>query len=247
MYKEIKPKIDLNKNDEVYDIHPRYSRNIQAISKKQLNDLHSKKVCVIGSGGIGGYVVEILSRIGIHNITVVDNDVFDYNNLNRQLFSKESLIGKSKVEAAKQRIFEVNSNVNLQIHDKMLTEENAEEIVKNHDLVVDALDNIKTRFMLSKTCSKLNIPMIHGAIAGWHGQVCIVFPNDDTLEKLYKNIDTEKGVELELGNLPFTASTIASLQCAEAVKILTGKGNLLRGEVLQVDILHNEYYKIKVK
>ena len=228
-------------------VEKRYARNITAISPEQLQALHSKKVCVVGGGGLGGYIVEILARIGILNITLIDNDVFDDNNLNRQLFSKESLLGKSKVAAAKERIAEVNSTVNLTTYNEMLTTDNAKSMLADHDLVMDALDNIQTRLMLMQTCKELGIPMVHGAIAGWHGQITSIFPGDDTLDLLYKNQDSEKGVEIELGNLPFTASTTASLQCAEAIKILTGKGSPIRNAVLQIDLLNNDYIKMKLR
>lgn len=227
-------------------VEPRYSRNIEALTVAQLAELHTKKVCVIGCGGLGGYIVEILARIGVLHITVVDNDVFDHNNLNRQLFSKEALLGYPKVQAAQERISEVNSQVTLTPLQTMLTDENAATILAGHDVVVDALDNIKTRFMLAKHCDLLGIPMVHGAIGGWYGQVCTVFPGDDSLSKLYRNQDHEKGVEVGLGNLPFTASTVASLQCAEAVKVLVNKGAVVRHAALQVDLLYGDIHKLQL-
>ena len=221
----------------------RYERNVNALSVEDVLKLHDAKVCVVGVGGLGGYVVEILARIGVLNITIVDYDVFEPNNLNRQLFSEEALIGSYKVDAAVQRMTKVNSDVVVNGIKKKLTKDNAREILAGHDVAVDALDNIQTRLMLASICADLDIPMVHGSIAGWYGQVACVFPGDDMLEKIFGDVKAERGIERELGNLPFTASTIASIQCAECVKILTGK-HVEKNAILQVDLLNGEYYTI---
>jgi len=223
----------------------RYERNVNALSVEDVLKLHHAKVCVVGVGGLGGYVVEILARIGILNITIVDYDVFEPNNLNRQLFSEESLLGCYKVDAAVMRVAKVNSDVTVTgIKDK-LTENNAHEILAGNDIVIDALDNIQTRLILAKNCAELNIPMVHGSIAGWYGQVACVLPGDDTLKKIFGDVEAECGIEKELGNLPFTASAVASIQCAECVKILTDK-HVERNAILQIDLLNGEYYKISL-
>jgi len=226
-------------------VEPRYSRNIRALSAEESNNLHSKKVCVVGLGGLGGYVVEILARIGVLGITGVDYDVFEHNNLNRQLFSTEALLGHPKVEGAGNRIKAVNSTVKLTLIQEKLTQSNAHSILKGHECVVDALDNIPSRLLLQDACEELGIPMVHGSIAGWAGQVASIFPGDRLFQKIFKNACTggkvpEKGVEKELGNLPFTASTVASLQAAEVIKILCGR-EVLRGSLIRVDLLYSEF------
>jgi molybdopterin/thiamine biosynthesis adenylyltransferase len=109
--------------------------------------------------------------------------------------------------------------------------------MKGCDLVVDALDNIPSRMVLIKAARDLNIPLVHGAIAGWYGQVYIVKPGGKELEMLYESSPSQKGVEVELGNLAFTADLVASIQAAEAVKLLLGVGTLIQG-LLQIDLLH---------
>ena len=226
-------------------VQPRYSRNLRALSAEEFGSLQTKNVCVIGLGGLGGYIVEILARIGVLNISAVDFDVFEPNNLNRQIFSTESLLGHPKTEGAHNRIKKVNSEVKLRIIREKLTPESVSGILQGHDLAVDALDNIPSRFALQNSCENLGIPMVHGSIAGWFGQVANIFPGDRLLDKIYKNAFgpgkiPEKGVERELGNLPFTASFVASLQAAEAVKILCGR-SVLRNTVIRVDLLDCEY------
>ena len=205
--------------------------------------LHNKKVCVIGLGGLGGYIVEILARIGVLNITAVDYDVFESSNLNRQLFSTEEYLNRAKTEGAIERIKQVNSAVRISPIKEKFTEANSLSILQNHNCVMDALDNIPTRLVLEEACEQLNIPLVHGSIAGWHGQVASIFPGDRLLRKIYKNTKAEKGGEKERGNLPFTASVIASIQAAEAVKILCGRDSL-RNALIQVDLLDLEIQTI---
>ena len=218
----------------------RYERNMKALSPEENDKLKHFKVCVVGCGGLGGYVIESLGRIGIGHITAVDGDVFEESNLNRQLLSSEDVIGVSKAETAKERMKRVNSHVKVNAVVEYVTENNSEEILKGHDLVIDALDNIKTRFAIEKAAQKLEIPLIHGAIAGWYGQVTVILPGKPFYNKIYQE-NTNKGVETELGNLPFTAATIASVQAAEAVKVLLGRKDILSGKILAIDLLSQEY------
>ena len=217
----------------------RYIRNIKAISEEENAVLFDKKVCVIGCGGLGGYIIEILARIGIGNLIVVDGDVFEESNLNRQLLSKTDLLGKSKAESAYRRVLEINPEVKVKYIYDFLDESNYSEIINNSDVAVDALDNIKTKKFLQKACEELGIPLVHGAIGGWYGQVTTIFPGDRTLDIIYKG-EEEKGQEKVLGNLPFTASYTASLQSAEVIKLLIKRGDLLRKKVLFMDLLNNE-------
>ncbi len=217
----------------------RYIRNIKAISEEENAALFDKKVCVIGCGGLGGYIIEILARIGVGNLIVVDGDVFEESNLNRQLLSKTDLLGKSKAESAYRRVLEINPEVKVKYIYDFLDESNYSEIINNSDVAVDALDNIKTKKFLQRACEELGIPLVHGAIGGWYGQVTTIFPGDRTLDIIYKG-EEEKGQEKVLGNLPFTASYTASLQSAEVIKLLIKRGDLLRKKVLFMDLLNNE-------
>ena len=217
----------------------RYRRNIEAISEKENAALFEKKVCIIGCGGLGGYIIEILARIGVGNLIIVDGDVFEESNLNRQLYSKMELLGKSKAESAYERILEINPEVKVKYIYDFFDESNYTEIINNSDVVVDALDNIKTKKFLQKVCEELNIPLVHGAIGGWYGQVATVLPGDKTLDIIYKGKE-DKGVEKILGNLPFTASCTASYQSSEVIKLLINRGDLLRKKILFIDMLNNE-------
>ncbi len=218
----------------------RYNRNMNTLSPEENERLRSFKVCVVGCGGLGGYVIELLGRLGVGFITAVDGDVFDATNLNRQLLSSEELLGSSKAFAAPERMKKVNSDVTVHPIQVFVTEENCDEIISGHDIVVDALDNMTARRLLEQHCEKQNIPLIHGAIAGWYGQVSTIMPGDRTLQKIYPP-NENKGAETELGNPSFSPAMVASIEVAEAVKVLLGRGEILRNKLLTIDLLNQEY------
>ncbi|HBT49287.1 MAG: Molybdopterin biosynthesis protein MoeB [Caldanaerobacter subterraneus] len=223
----------------------RYDRNMNMLSKEENERLRSFKICVVGCGGIGGYVIEMLGRLGIGYITAVDRDVFEDSNLNRQILSNVEVLGKSKALEAKERMKRVNPDVYVNPIISEFNKENAKDIIKGHDIVIDALDNIETRLLLQDVCEDLNIPFVHGAIAGWYGQVTTVFPGDRTLDILYKK-RVLKGIENELGNPSFTPALVASIQVSEALKVLIGRGEILRKEILYIDTFSQEYHKVKL-
>ena len=144
----------------------RYTRNMNALSEKECLSLHDKRVCVVGCGGLGGYVISALARVGVGGIDVVDSDCFEETNLNRQLFSRESNLGQPKVEVCADMVSEVNSEIKVNALQVKLEEANASEIINGADCVVDCLDNFEARFWLAHACQEAKLPIIYGAIAG---------------------------------------------------------------------------------
>ena len=222
----------------------RYSKNMKTFSIEELKSLFEKKVCILGCGGLGGYVIQILSRFGIGNLTIVDGDSFAISNLNRQVFSDVNSIGINKVTKTKKDLKIINPDIKVNPIHAMLNRDNAHEILSNHDVVVDCLDNIETRMLVQEICESLNIPFVHGAIASFYGQVATVFPGDKTLNKIYKKGNI--GVEKELGNPSFIPPFVASIQSCEVVKLLNNKGDLLKNKVLYIDLLTNEFETIEL-
>lgn len=218
----------------------RYLRNFNTLSKEEHNQLRQSKVCVVGCGGLGGHIIEMLGRIGVGTITAVDGDVFEVSNLNRQILSDENNLGLNKAKIAKERMAVVNSDINIIPMVEFVDESNAEKILTGHDVIIDALDNIPSRLLLQDTCEKLKLPLVYGAIAGWYGQVSTIFPGDASLNKIYRE-NIVKGVETELGNPSFTPALIASIQVSEVVKILIKRGDLLRKKLLFVNTLEQDY------
>jgi molybdopterin/thiamine biosynthesis adenylyltransferase len=128
---------------------------------------------------------------------------------------------------------------------EFITEENAVSILAGHDLICDALDNVTSRRLIEKAAEQLNTPLVFGAIAGWYAQVCTIMPGDRMMEKIYPE-ETGKGAETQLGNPSFTPALAASIQVAEAIKVLLGKGQLLRHKVLSINLLDHEYQVIEL-
>lgn len=223
----------------------RYDKNRNTLSQEDCILLQKSKVIVIGCGGLGGHIIEHLGRLGVANITAVDDDVFDETNLNRQFLCTEPLIGKPKAEAAVARMKEINSEVKINGIVRRVTSDNAKEILKGYDIVMDALDNIESRRVLEEACQYLGIPMIHGAIGGWYGQVAAIMPGRPLLNKIY-GADQDKGLEDEMGNPSFTPGVVAGIQVTECIKVLLNKDSALKGRILTIDLESLEFEILKI-
>lgn len=219
----------------------RYQRNRQAISVREQRILFRSSIAVAGCGGLGGYVIEELARLGIGHILAIDPDVFEEHNLNRQVLSTVSLLGKPKVYAASERVREINPAVTVVMLRNHLTKENGIPLLKGTDVVIDALDTIPARLELADVCHDIGIPLIHGSIGGWYGQITVQMPGEETVRKIFSGARAEKGVEKDLGTPSFTTAVVGSLQAAEACKILLNKDTVLRGKMLSVDLLNVDF------
>ncbi len=226
-------------------IEERYKMNLHSIAKDEMQLLKDAKVCVVGCGGLGGHIIELLARLGIGHLVVVDGDTFTESNLNRQLLCTEEDLGKSKAEAAFRRVKQINSEIDITHHDLFMDKDNAQELLAGCNVAVDALDNIESRIMLEDACEEANIKLVHGAIGGWHGQVAVVTPGSGILKKLYAG-NTIRGDETALGNPAFIPANIASIQVAECVKVLINKESSLIDGMLLVDLLTNNYEVIRL-
>ncbi|MFH0782947.1 MAG: HesA/MoeB/ThiF family protein [Pseudomonadota bacterium] len=216
----------------------RYSRNQKSLSCADQLKLLQSHVAIIGLGGLGGTVVEILARLGVGFLTLVDGDVFDESNINRQLLSSPSRIGEKKAEAASTRVQEINPAVNVRAVADFFNATNGESLLTGVQLAVDCLDNIPARFTLERACQKSSIPLVSAAIAGTSGQATVVFPTDPGLRLIYGASDRapHRGIEASLGTLPFAAAYMAAVQCAEVTTILLGKPAELRQQLFLADI-----------
>ena len=224
----------------------RYQRNRKALSVADQLTLFRSSVAVIGCGGLGGYVVEELARLGVGRIVVIDPDVFEEHNLNRQLFSSPANLGLAKVATAVARVAEINPAVTIVPVHAAFSPENGVELLGGCKVAVDALDTIQVRLELADVCAGLNIPLVHGAIAGWYGHVTTQYPGDETLQSIYRSWKGGKGIEETLGNPSFTPALVASLEVAEVCKLLTGQGSPLRGRQLVIDLFSMEMNVINI-
>lgn len=197
----------------------RYMRNIPALTEQECLALRRKRVLVVGCGGLGGHILDQLARIGVGHIRVVDGDVFEATNLNRQLLSLVPLMGVRKAKAAAQHVNRVNPEITVEAVEEFLTEANVSGLIADCDAVLDALDNIPSRKLLASACEKAGIPYIYGAIQGWVAQAAVSLPGDGLINTLYP----EDIVIRDKSVLSFTPALCASLQTSLCVKLLVGR------------------------
>lgn len=217
----------------------RYVRNRDIVSIKEQLKLAVATVAVIGAGGLGGTVILLLARMGIGHLMVVDSDVFDETNLNRQVLSSCVNLGAVKVEAAAEAVAAVNPGVDVTALQTTIDSQSAKEILTGADVVVDALDNAPDRLATESAARELGIPFVHGALAGFDAQLMTIFPEDPGLTLLYGEKPQKKDPqrpEAVLGVPAITPSVVASLQAMEVLKILLQRGKTLRNRLLHVDL-----------
>ena len=217
----------------------RYIRNLGALSEEECAQLRKKTVLVAGCGGLGGYLIEMLLRLGVGEIRAADGDRFEASNLNRQLLSVPGLLGKPKAEAAAERAETVNPDVRFLAVPEFVTETNVMELVRGCDAVLDALDNIASRNMLAKACAEAQVPLIHGAICGWTAQAAVVMPGDALMEQIYP----EGAALTSKASLSFTPPFCAALQTALCVRLLTGR-EMKTGKLYVADLLDMELQRL---
>jgi len=220
-------------------MNTRYERNIPALTEEECRILQSKHVLVVGCGGLGGHIIDMLSRIGVGALRVVDGDVFEETNLNRQLLSQVPLLGKEKAAAAADHVRRINPDVAVESVAEFMTAENADRLVSNCHIVLDALDNIPSRRILAAACEKANIPYVYGAIQGWVSQAAVSMPGDKLMDKLFPDevLIRDKSV------LSFTPTLCASMQVSLCVKLLVGR-SVETGTVYYFDLLNQEFEAI---
>lgn len=224
----------------------RYLRNIGTIGLDGQKKLLRSAVAVVGAGGLGGTIIELLARQGIGHLIIIDNDRFAEQDLNRQLMSTEKNLGKYKAIVAAKRAGQINSATTVTTSVEKLTEENAHRLLNNAGVVADGLDNLPSRFIVEKACKDLRIPYVYGTIAGFSGQLMTIFPEDAGLSCIYGSSDSlpEQGIEVKIGNPSATPAIIAAWQVQEIVKVVTGIGKPIRNRLLILDAIEGIADKI---
>ena len=228
----------------------RYARHISLpqIGLEGQKAISSSKILVIGAGGLGSPVILYLAAAGVGKMGIIDFDDIDVSNLQRQVIHSNSEVGRNKAESAKSRIKQLNPEVEVEIWKERLTPENGMEIFQNDwDIVIDGTDNLPTRYLIDDLCSILDLPWIYGSIYRFEGQVSVfnllggpsyrdLFPEPPPSESVPSC--AEGGV---LGVLP---GVIGSIQATEAIKIITGIGELLSGKLLIYDAERMEFNRL---
>jgi molybdopterin/thiamine biosynthesis adenylyltransferase len=224
----------------------RYIRNIGTIGIEGQLKLLRSTVAVCGVGGLGGTIIELLARQGIGHLVIIDNDKFAENNLNRQIIATEGDLKKSKVKVAAARIKKINSAVIVTAVNKKIDSKNVKNLIKDAGVVIDGLDNLMTRRIVADACNKLKIPFVHGAIAGWCGELMTIFPGDKGFNAVCGSSAKENacGIEAQTGNPAATPAVIAAWEVQEAIKIITGIGNPIRNRLIFLDFAEGTFDEI---
>ncbi|MBR0271372.1 MAG: HesA/MoeB/ThiF family protein [Methanobrevibacter sp.] len=227
------------------------SRQMSIVTRSEQERFKDAKITVIGCGGIGGETIEMLARMGIGELVLVDKDAFDLSNLNRQTLASLPDLGLEKSAVAADKVRLINPYVKTTTFNEHVDQSNIKKVIGDSDIVIDALDNVLTRVIVSRTAKELGIPYIHGAIHGTQGQITVFLPNSDkTYEEMFnlpslgkelnddvindlKNVTS--GVPPVIGPTP---NIIGCLEAFEAYKIITGIGKVtVAPKILTYDLL----------
>lgn len=206
----------------------RHIRNIPALSEADMEKLKESRVLVAGCGGLGGNVIEQLARLGVGHLTVVDGDVFEESNLNRQILCTPGNIGKSKALAAAERVSLIDPDIETRPVPEFITKENAAALMADADIVIDALDSISSRLMLEDAASEAGLYLVHGGISGWDLQAMLVPPGSGLLHHLYEGL-SEDNLKTSLAMTP---TACASIEVSLAVSCLRGRSADLEGKLI---------------
>ncbi|HMK56632.1 MAG TPA: HesA/MoeB/ThiF family protein [Dissulfurispiraceae bacterium] len=224
----------------------RYQRNLNTLSIRQQLALFNARIAVIGCGGLGGYVIEELARLGIGNIVAVDPDRFEEHNMNRQLLCTLETLDRQKAVVAAERVLKINPAISVTPITEAFKCGNASSMLNGCDLAVDALDTISVRIELAKVCAELKMPLVHGAIAGWFGQIAVQLPGEHTVLNILERCGERQGIEKETGNPSFAPAFVASLQSAEVCKIIIDKTSPMKGRLLFIDLFEMRFEEMHV-
>ena len=230
----------------------RYSRHllIPEVGLEGQKTLKASSVLVIGTGGLGSPVAMYLAAAGVGRIGLVDYDIVDSSNLQRQIIHGTSRIGDLKVDSARDRMLDINPDVNVEIYNEPFTSENAMRIAKGYDLVIDGTDNFPTRYLVNDACVMLGIPNVYGSIYRFDGQVSVFDGRDGPCYRCLFPEPPPPGLVpscAEGGVLGVLPGTIGSLQASEGLKLLLNIGSSLKGRLLLYNALDMSFDYVKLR
>jgi adenylyltransferase/sulfurtransferase len=228
----------------------RYARHLTLpqIGEAGQAQLKASRVFCVGAGGLGSPALLYLAAAGIGHLTIIDDDTIERSNLQRQILHADGNVGTSKAESAMIRLQELNPSISLEIHTERLTSENAIQLIQGHNIVVDGTDNIPTRYLVNDTCELLRIPWVYGSIYRFEGQVSVFNLNGGpTYRDLFPTPPPPESVPSceDGGVLGVLPGVIGSIQATEAIKVLLGIGETLRGKLLIYDALEMSMRTLK--
>lgn len=214
--------------------------------------LKSSKVLVIGLGGLGSSVVYYLASAGVGNLGLLDQDRVELSNLNRQILHYETDLDKTKTDSAFNKLSQLNSDIEIILHNTHLNENNAEKIISGYDFVVEASDNFETKFLVNDMCIKLGVPFVIGGVFQFEGQMITVLPKETACYRcVFKEIPTPGTYPTtgEEGVMGTTAGFFGLIEANEAIKYLVfkDKDKLLADRILHADLQYNSFETFEVE
>lgn len=229
----------------------RYARHIilKEVGVKGQKKLLNAKVLIIGAGGLGAPAALYLAAAGVGTIGIADADEVDLSNLQRQVIHTTADIGKPKVESAKETMQAINPDVRVNTYQEFIASDNIREIIREYDFVLDGTDNFPAKFLINDACVMLRKPFCHAGIIRFKGQLMTWVPDQGPCYRcVFKNPPPKDAVPTckQAGVIGAMAGVIGCLQAMEAVKYITGAGELLTGSLLTYDALKNEFHTIKL-
>jgi molybdopterin/thiamine biosynthesis adenylyltransferase len=225
----------------------RYARHLvlREVGGPGQQALKAAKVAVVGAGGLGAPASLYLAAAGVGSLTLIDPDVVDLSNLQRQVLYAEADLGHPKVAAAQARLTALNAYVNVTGVQAALTPATAVDLLAGHDLVLDGTDDFATRFAVNEACVRLGLPLVSGAIGRWTGQVG-VFGSKPCYRCLVPEIPPDAETCSAVGVIGALAGVIGSMMALEAIKVITGAGEALTGRLLIYDALAAQTRTVKI-
>lgn len=240
---------DIQLNKEEYE---RYARHIilPEVGLEGQKRLKAASVLCIGTGGLGSPLLLYLAAAGIGRIGIVDFDIVDSSNLQRQIIHGTSWVGKPKIESGKNRILEINPNCQVDLYETRLTSENALDILKPYDVIVDGTDNFPTRYLTNDACVLLNKPNVYGSIFRFEGQATVFnYQDGPNYRDLYPEPPPPGMVPscAEGGVLGVLPGVIGTIQATETIKIILGANNTLSGRLLLYNAWDMKFRELRLR
>ncbi|MFQ5863197.1 MAG: molybdopterin-synthase adenylyltransferase MoeB [Candidatus Brocadiales bacterium] len=230
----------------------RYSRHIilNEIGGRGQKKLLGSKVFLVGAGGLGSPAALYLAAAGVGKLGIVDNDDVDHSNLQRQILHSSKDVGYPKALSAKATLEAINPDVEVIPYMQRLTAENIMDIIKGYDVILDGSDNFPTRYLVNDACVMLGKPLSHGSIFKFEGQVTTIVPGETACYRCL--FETPPPADMvpscqEAGVLGVLPGVIGTIQATEVIKLLLGKGELLKGQLLLYNALTSEFSKVRIR
>ncbi len=230
----------------------RYSRHIllPEVGGKGQKKLSQAKIFVVGAGGLGSPVALYLAAAGIGTIGLIDSDVVDLSNLQRQILHHTPDVGRSKVLSAKEKIYALNPDVTVETYEDRFTASNALELIKPYDIVIDGVDNFPAKFLINDACYFADKPLVHGGILRFDGRVFSIIPKKSACYRCIFKEPPPAGLVpscQEAGIIGVVAGIIGTIQATEAIKLILGIGQPLTDRILDFDAQKTSFREIKTK